>query len=134
MPPLSNQRYERFAQELAKGKTADEAYKEAGYKPNRGNASTLKANQSILARVAEIQERAAIRTEVTIETIGQMLLADRELARSLGQAAAAVSASEKYGKLHGLFIERAENVNINHDVTDEPLTESEWQAEHGTSH
>jgi len=134
MGALSNTRHERFAQELAKGKTADEAYQDAGYKPHRGNASTLRANQNVLERVAELKERAAIRTEVTIETIGQMLLADRELARSLGQAAAAVSASEKYGKLHGMFVERSENVNINHDVSDEPLTESEWQAEHGTAH
>ena len=54
VPVLDNQRHERFAQELAKGKTADEAYQLAGYKPNRGNATTPKANQSIAARVAEL--------------------------------------------------------------------------------
>jgi phage terminase small subunit len=35
MPVLSNPKHERFAQELAKGKTADEAYQLAGCKPNR---------------------------------------------------------------------------------------------------
>lgn len=33
MPVLDNAKHERFAQELAKGKTADEAYKEAGLCP-----------------------------------------------------------------------------------------------------
>lgn len=65
MPTLSNPKHELFAQELAKGKTADEAYQLAGYKPNRGNAATLKANQNISDRVAEILERAATRVEIT---------------------------------------------------------------------
>ena len=43
MPALENQRHERFAQELAKGKTATEAYVLAGYKPNmRGNGRMVK--------------------------------------------------------------------------------------------
>jgi phage terminase small subunit len=36
---LANPRYERFAQALALGKTATEAYALAGYKANDGNAS-----------------------------------------------------------------------------------------------
>ncbi len=134
MPVLDNARHEAFAQALAKGMSADAAYQEAGYKANRGNATTLKANQSVKDRVAEIQGKAAIRTEITIDRISDMLLEDRELARSLGQAGAAVSASEKLGKLHGLFVERTENVNINHDVTDEPISEEEWAAEHPSTH
>lgn len=65
MPILPNPRHEKFAQALAKGKTADEAYQEAGYKPNRGNAATLKANQSISDRVAELQAGAADKAEWT---------------------------------------------------------------------
>jgi phage terminase small subunit len=65
MPVLDNARHELFAQELAKGKTADEAYQIAGYSPNRGNACTLKAKQSIQDRVAEIMEAAAERAEIT---------------------------------------------------------------------
>lgn len=56
MPTLPNARHERFAQALAQGKTADEAYTIAGFKPNRGNASTLKQKQSIQNRVREILE------------------------------------------------------------------------------
>ena len=47
MPALSNPRYERFVQELAKGETAERAYANAGYKFNPGNASTLKINQMV---------------------------------------------------------------------------------------
>lgn len=64
MAALKNQRHELFAQSLAKGKTADEAYQEAGYKPNRGNAATLKANQSISDRVAELLERGAKKVSI----------------------------------------------------------------------
>lgn len=56
MPVLKNARHEAFAHELAKGKTADEAYKLAGFKPNRGNAATLKQKQSISKRVDELLE------------------------------------------------------------------------------
>lgn len=52
--PLKNARHERFAQELAKGATADAAYTAAGFKPNRGNATRLKLNESIFDRVQEI--------------------------------------------------------------------------------
>jgi phage terminase small subunit len=108
MPVLSNAKWERFAQELAKGKSADEAYQLAGYKPNRGNAATLKANQNVADRVAEILERGAKRAEVTIESLTEMLREDRALARELGQAAAAVSAVDKIAKLYGHMIDRKE--------------------------
>jgi len=66
MPPLSNGRHELFAQELAQGRTADAAYAEAGYKPNRGNAARLKADECIQARVAELVAAGAERAEVSV--------------------------------------------------------------------
>lgn len=108
MPVLENPKYERFAQELAKGKTADEAYAKAGYRANRGNAATLKANQSISGRVEEIMERKAVRAEVTVQSLTDMLRDDRELARQLGQAAAAKSCVDSIAKLHGLIIDKSE--------------------------
>lgn len=65
MPVLKNPKHELFAQQLAKGKTADEAYILAGYKANRGNAANLKANQNISTRVKEILDRAAARVEIS---------------------------------------------------------------------
>lgn len=69
MPPLSNARHETFAQLLAKGKSADEAYSGAGFKPNRGNAATLKANQSVKGRVEELVGRGASMAEVTVHRV-----------------------------------------------------------------
>jgi phage terminase small subunit len=56
MSRLSNARHEQFAQGLAKGLNADEAYSAAGFKANRGNAATLKQKQSISKRVSELLE------------------------------------------------------------------------------
>jgi phage terminase small subunit len=69
MPLLKNQKWERFAQELAKGKTAGEAYVLAGYKANDGNAIRLKGNERLLARVQELLGRSAARAEVTVASI-----------------------------------------------------------------
>lgn len=109
MPLLKNPKYELFAQELAKGKTADEAYALAGYKANRGNASTLKANQSILDRVQELLERGAIRAEVTVATILAELDEARELAKRIDQPSPMIAASMGKAKLVGLLVERNEH-------------------------
>ena len=69
MAALKNARHERFAQELAKGATADAAYETAGFKANRGNAIRLKAKESIAARVAEILGRGAERAEITVDRV-----------------------------------------------------------------
>lgn len=108
MPVLTNAKWERFAQELAKGKSQTEAYSAAGYKGDRTNASRLATNGNIIARVAELQERGAKRAEITIESLTDMLREDRELARELKQPAAAVSAVDKLAKLYGHMIERKE--------------------------
>lgn len=134
MAALSNARHERFAQELAKGKSASEAYVAAGYRESRSAASRLSANVNVIDRVAELQERGAVRTEITIERITEMLLEDRKFAMECGQAGPAVSATEKLGKLHGLFVERSENVNVNHVISGDLPTEDEWEAEHTTAH
>jgi phage terminase small subunit len=67
--PLTNLRHEHFAQALARGKTANEAYVLAGYKANDGNASRMKGNERISARVQEIVGRAAERAEVSLERV-----------------------------------------------------------------
>lgn len=76
MPVLKNPKHELFAQELAKGKTATEAYVLAGYKANDGNAATLKGNQRISDRVEELLTRAAARVEITksrvLEELGKI--------------------------------------------------------------
>src|SRR5208283_874051 len=58
-----------FARNLAMGMTKGEAYVAAGYKPDPGNPSRLTENDRVQKRVAELQERAALRTGITIENL-----------------------------------------------------------------
>ena len=111
MPVLSNPKHERFAQELAKGKTADEAYVIAGYKENRGNASTLKANQIISDRVTELLSRSAIRAELTVARVVENLERIAIKAEALGEASGlnvAKSAWVDAAKVHGLIVDKKE--------------------------
>src|SRR6185437_14059548 len=99
---LRNPRHERFAQELATGKSADAAYVLAGYRENRSNAARLSANQGVQKRVTEIQSLGAERAVITVES----LIAEAEAARSKamaekGGAAAAVAAITTKAKLAG---------------------------------
>jgi phage terminase small subunit len=112
MPTLTNPKHERFAQLLAKGETADEAYALAGYKPDRGNASRLTANDNVTKRVAEIQERAAIRTEITVASITERLLAIAEKAEAKDEApmlSVARASLMDAAKLNGLVTEKTEH-------------------------
>lgn len=63
MPVLPNPRHESFAQARATGKSADDAYAQAGFRPHRGNAHRLSTNESVKRRVAEIVGRTAEKAE-----------------------------------------------------------------------
>jgi phage terminase small subunit len=109
MGELSNPKYERFAQELAAGSTADAAYEAAGYRKHRGNAARLSANERVKDRVREIQSIGAERAAVTV----QSLIDEAEQARikamdARGGAAAAVSAITAKAKLAGLWREKVD--------------------------
>jgi phage terminase small subunit len=73
VPILPNARHERFAQELAKGKSATEAYVLAGYKANDGNAGRLNRNEQVQARVAELTGRGAEQAQITVARVLQEL-------------------------------------------------------------
>jgi phage terminase small subunit len=120
VPVLENARHERFAQELANGKSAAEAYVLAGYKGNSGNACTLKAYPSIPKRVKEILEARERKHEKSTEKAIEKLALTREwvLARLIENATAAADkkdfspanrALELLGKEIGMFIDRKES-------------------------
>lgn len=111
MPPLSNARHERFAQELAKGKSQAEAYQSAGYEPSEPNASRLTRNDKVQARVAELQERAAIKTEVTAASLIEEAEEVRAKALAEGQFAAAIAAIREKGVLAGVRVEKRESTH-----------------------
>lgn len=109
MPALKNTRHERFAQELAKGKSQTEAYTDAGYKGDVTAASRLSRNVKVQERVAELKERGAIRAEITLQTILDELEQARiaALGAETPQSSAAVSASLGKAKLMGFVVDKA---------------------------
>ncbi|RWA80844.1 hypothetical protein [Mesorhizobium sp.] len=103
------------------GKSQSEAYVAAGYKPDDGHATRLAGNGRIKARVHELLGKAADKAIVTIESIARQLDEDRQLARELGQAGAAVNATMSKAKLYGLVTDRHEIES----VVRKPLREPE---------
>jgi len=69
MPILDNPKHERFAQAMALGKSADQAYVIAGYSEHRSNAARLSANERVRRRIEEILSEAAAKVGVTVERV-----------------------------------------------------------------
>ena len=136
MAPLRNTKHERFAQGLAEGRSADEAYEVAGYERNRSHASRLVAKGSIRGRVAELQDAAAAETEITIRSLIVEAADIQKRATEAGQHSAAIAALIAKAKLAGRWVERSEqkNSNVNYEIADRPMTEDEWAAERVTEH
>jgi hypothetical protein len=137
MPSLDNPRYERFAQDIAKGMPQLEAYVNAGYKPNDGHAARLAGDGRIVARVAEIKDRAAIRTEITLQSLMEEAAEIQRSALAANQHSAAVAALTAKAKLAGLWVERSENENLNatYVVSSDPVDNvEEWEAEYAQKH
>jgi phage terminase small subunit len=136
MAPLRNAKHERFAHELAEGKSMSEAYQMAGYRPNRSHASRLVTNGNIKGRVAELQDAAAAKTQITIESLIKEAADIQKRATKAGQHSAAIAALVAKAKLAGRWVERAEqrNTNVNYVVSDQPMTEEEWAAKCVTEH
>lgn len=111
MPALSNAKHERFVQELAQGRSQTEAYENAGYKPSRSAAARLAADVNICARLAEIQNKVAERTEITIASITDRLLAIATKAEKSTEAPmlqAARASLMDAAKLNGLVVEKSD--------------------------
>ena len=136
MGPLRNTKHERFAQELAANKSADGAYKAAGYKPDRAHASRLAANGNIRGRVAELQDAAAAEIQITLQRLIEEAADIQKRATKAGQYSAAIAALIAKAKLAGRWVERGEqkNTNVNYVVSDKPMTEEEWAAQCVTEH
>lgn len=141
MPTLTNPKHERFAQELAKGKTQEEAYREAGYIGDRTAASRLSTNVNVQARLAELQERSAIRTELTVASITERLMRLADIAEKTGQKtddagnvaessprhfAVARQALMDVAQLNGLVVIKTDNTTRRAIISEKPLTEAQW--------
>jgi hypothetical protein len=126
--PLKNARHERFAQELAKGKSQSEAYKSAGYSAT-GNAAESAAarlvrNVQVSGRVGQLKARAAERAVVTVESITQRLLSIAEKGEGKEDASllsVARASLMDAAKLNGLIIDRSKvGIDLS-DLSEEDL-------------
>ena len=101
-----NARQELFVQGLLVGKSADQAYREAGYAPSRQHAHHLATKGYIVARLAELRAPVVKAVQMTLESHLRDLMGLRNMATAAGQFAAAITAETNRGKAAGLYIER----------------------------
>ena len=99
---------EKFCKTFIETGNASEAYRQSydcqkmkGPTINR-NAVALLDNTKITTRVGELQLNLQKKFEVTVESLSKELDEDRQLARSLGQPGAAISALNVKARIHGL--------------------------------
>jgi phage terminase small subunit len=99
---------EKFCKSFIETGNASEAYRQSydcqkmkGPTINR-NAVALLDNSKIATRVGELQLNLQKKFEVTVESLSKELDEDRQLARSLGQPGAAISALNVKARIHGL--------------------------------
>ena len=114
MPPLDtmgqlkNHQWETAAQVFVATGNKTEAYRQAGYSTNMTDkAISTKVqrginNGAVLGRVAELQAEQAKLHAVTVESLTAQLREDRQLAYSVKNPSAAVSAVMGMARLHGL--------------------------------
>ena len=114
MGVLENTRHEKFCQARAIGKSQDESYAEAGYKPCRKHAARLATKGDIKDRIAELQHGAVQTFEVTVESMAKQFDEDRALCLQWKQGGAAIAAGIAKAKLFGLFVEK-QSINVTHN-------------------
>lgn len=123
-----NPKRQRFCEEYAVDLNGAQAAIRAGYAPGcaKVTASRLLTDANVRERVDRLIVKHRERLEVDIDSLTEMFVEDRQLAHENKQAGAAVSASEKLGKLHGYMSERLK-VDVN--VTIGQMSDAELDAE-----
>lgn len=132
MPVLSDPKREKFAQMCARGLATATAYVRAGYKPNTGNAITMRKRPDVMTRIEEIQEQLRASSQQELDEylsesglnpayIVKQVLETANSARSAGKYETALSGYKALGsELFGMFQERkhvAVGNNVNHTTT-----------------
>lgn len=106
---------EKFAQEVAKGKTQADAYRASfAVRPNtkpesvQQSASKLMADPKVSSRVEELRERVAAKVGITLESHLAALAELSKRAAEENQFSAAISAEVARGKASGIYIDKHE--------------------------
>jgi hypothetical protein len=132
MPALKNGKHEKFVKAICIGNMSNaQAYRSAYGADKTVSVASAAANRllksvKVIARVSELQAKAAEKHEITIESMIKEFAKDAADAKADKQHGAAVSARTAIAKLAGLWVDRAENINGNYAISDKPLSEQEW--------
>lgn len=145
MPRLDNPKHEMFASCMARGMSAAQAFKEAGYSSKGNNALRLKNNEAIQLRIEELQA-IVIDKSVAAATVdkawvlrGLKEIVDRCLQRTAVlrkgriihyqfDPQAAARAMELLGRELGMFTERVEQDTTIRVIAAQPVSEEDWEA------
>lgn len=139
MTALANRRHELFSQGVARGLTGQQAYRDAGFTATTDGtaevgASRLLKRDEVRARVAELQERSAVRAEITAAGLTKELqdIMTKALRKDgSGHLNTARQCVMDIAKLNGLVVDKTEKADVNRVISDRPMTEEEWVAAHG---
>lgn len=124
MGVLSNPKHEVFAQQIARGETISKSYVLAGFSPNSSNASRLRLDERIKARIAELQAQKTAAVELAQLTAAEKARVDtffvlRNLRRNAlmamraGDRAAAARSLELIGRHLSMFTDKKElQINV----------------------
>ncbi len=110
-----NPKRQRFCEEYAVDLNGAAAATRAGYAPGSAKvtASRLLTDANVRERVDQLIAEGRERLNIDLDSLTEMFVEDRKLARESKQLGAAVSATEKIAKIHGYLKERiAVDVNI----------------------
>ena len=141
MAALKTVSHERFVQEyVVNGNKRSLAYALAFPKSKqsacRQNALRLLKKPAVRRRIAELQNKGARRTEITLERL--VTEADDIQRRALAakRYAAAIAALVAKAKLAGFMVERFQggSLNVHYVVADAPPSEEDWQRQHVTAY
>lgn len=105
---------ESFAQAVASGMTQAGAYRSAFNTSNmkaktvQEKASRLMSDDKVKARVAELRDAVAEKTQITLESHLKRLADLSEAAEGEGQFSAAIAAEIARGKASGVAVEKSE--------------------------
>jgi hypothetical protein len=137
-----NAKQEMFAQGVASGLPLAEAYREAGYEAAQGNANWVNATKlrklpKVALRVTKLveakQKAAAANVIVNVQSVSALLVEAFADAKRYKQTGAQVSAAMGIAKLHGLLVDRIEDVTrkpARHPDAPLEIEVEHWLTEH----
>jgi phage terminase small subunit len=122
---------ERFAQEIASGKSQSDAYRAAFNVSPSTKAETIHKRASeliqkgvIAGRVEELRKPIIEEVGITLKSHLDDLKVLRNAAVQNGQYGAAISAEIARGKAAGIHVEKSEVVTVTKSLT--PLKDEDW--------